>query len=396
MMSEHAPSSYERTCYYNGIAGEGECPELIYRSDYSATSFPEPTGRFAKSVVKSVYGADDTPLGQIWSTISDQVRVMVKAAVPKYSCIDVARFYTHGPDGFVHNPDGETDGGSLGPATIWVGVPPGSTSADTAHDVSQLILGLLLKNDIKDAVVEWRDAVVQKLSGPKLLRSTRRVDATFQARHFLTNALSIPLTTSGLESVDSSGTMTMFLHLVRDASGNPTDKVLGLTNCHVLRDNWKVTYEFHDGDDVDHVRVCSMRRFQRGLSDIMKLVSEALYDVEIAANDLLRHEQTNDTSEEGLEVEADLKQQCQRKNRDIDRLQKFHDDVLKDWSNLQLQRNIGHVLYAPAITVDVNDTRFTADWGVFEAAEPKVSDGFEGNVVFLGAFRLSFFRIHLV
>ena len=33
--------------------------------------------------------------------------------------------------------------GSLGPVIIWVGVTPGFTSPDTAHDVSQEILALL-------------------------------------------------------------------------------------------------------------------------------------------------------------------------------------------------------------------------------------------------------------
>src|SRR5258707_6058392 len=46
--------------------------------------------------------------------------------------------------------------GSLGPVVIWVGVIPGSTSADTAHEVSQEILALLLKNRVEGGV-EWRE-----------------------------------------------------------------------------------------------------------------------------------------------------------------------------------------------------------------------------------------------
>ncbi len=55
--------------------------------------------------------------------------------------------------------------GSLGPVVIWVGVMPGSTSPETAHDVSQQILALLRKNGVEDVVVEWREAVAQKLVG---------------------------------------------------------------------------------------------------------------------------------------------------------------------------------------------------------------------------------------
>ncbi|KAH9926599.1 uncharacterized protein BXZ73DRAFT_49390 [Epithele typhae] len=382
-MSKYAPSDYERVCYYSGIAVEGECPELIYRSDCLTTPFRSPTGRFATPIVKSIYSADDTPLGKIWATVLDEIHAIVKTAVPSYSCIDADRFYTHGPNGFIHNPDGVTDGGSLGPAVVWVGVPPGSTSADTAHDVSQTILALLHKNGVDNAVVEWRGAVVLKFSGPSLLRSTDRTDATFQVRHFLTNALSIPLTTKGLEEDDSSGTMTMFFHVVKDAGGL-TDKVYGLSSCHVLRDDWKTTYEFKDGDDEDHVRVCSMRRFQRGLKDIMKAGRDALFTAELAAGELIRHEKTQDTTPEGKRKERRLRQECERTSEDIADLRALHDKVAQEWSNTALHRNVGHVVYAPAIRADVGDTRYTADWGVFEAAKAKFHNGYEGNVVFLG------------
>ncbi|EJD39213.1 hypothetical protein AURDEDRAFT_171803 [Auricularia subglabra TFB-10046 SS5] len=159
----YVPSDYERACYYSGISGEGECPVLIYRSDYLSNPLCKPTGRYDKPVVKSIYGAEDTPLGKIWATVLDDIRLIVKTAVPNYSCIDACRFYSHGPDGFTQNPDGETDGGSLGPAVVWVGVPPASTSVDTAHDASQKILALLHKSGVDDASVEWRGAVVTRL-----------------------------------------------------------------------------------------------------------------------------------------------------------------------------------------------------------------------------------------
>ncbi|KAJ7275490.1 hypothetical protein B0H12DRAFT_1266948 [Mycena haematopus] len=355
----YAPGEYERVAYYNGITGEGECPELIYRSTCLTAPFSQPTGRFAKPVVKSIYGADDSPLGKIWPTVVDDIRLIVKMAVSNYSCLD-----------------------ALGPAVVWVGVPRGSVSADTAHDVSQTILGLLLKNGVDDAVVEWREAVVSRLAGPPLLRSTGRTDVTFQVRHFLTNTLSIPLTTKGLEKVDSSGTMTMFFHVVQDAGG-PTDKVYGLSNCHVLRDDFKTTYEFQAGDDEDLVRVCSLTRFQQGLRDIMKASQGALADAELAASELVRHE-TKDTSPAGKRIEKRLREECERKNEDIADLQAFHDMVTQEWSNMALHRNVGHVVYAPAISVDVADTRCTSDWGVFEAARAKFHDGYKGNEVFLG------------
>ena len=68
-----------------------------------------------------------------------------------------------------------------------------------------------------------------------------------------------------------------------------------------------------------------------------------------------------------------------------------HGDVTKYWTNIKLHRNIEHIQYAAAISVDVEGgTLYILGWAAFLAAEAKVRDGFESNVVDLGAFRLIF------
>jgi hypothetical protein len=75
-------------------------------------------------------------------------------------------------------------------------------------------------------------------------------------------------------------------------------------------------------------------------------------------------------------------------NKAIAKLEDLHDQVVKGWSDIELHRSIGHVQYVEAITVDEGGTQYTSDWAVFLAAEAKVKEQFEGNVVDLGAFRL--------
>ncbi|WVO17507.1 hypothetical protein L204_105200 [Cryptococcus depauperatus] len=147
---KHSPDEYERTSYYNGIAGERDHPELVYRSDLHTTPFPKPTGRFGHLPVKSLRGVFDTPLNTVWATVGPQIRDLIKAQDIHWSSIDTVRFFTHGPPG-------EDVKGTLGPVVIWIGVIPGSISADTAHDVSQQILELLQKNGVEGVVVEWRE-----------------------------------------------------------------------------------------------------------------------------------------------------------------------------------------------------------------------------------------------
>jgi len=64
VVSEHGPDLYERTSYYNGITGDGDHLELVYRSDYLTTPFPKgaggsggtitPLGEAAADVVSSI------------------------------------------------------------------------------------------------------------------------------------------------------------------------------------------------------------------------------------------------------------------------------------------------------------------------------------------------------
>src|ERR1700691_3066497 len=46
------------------------------------------------------------------------------------------------------------------------------------------------------------------------------------------------------------------------------------SNCHVLRKNTTVDYEHKGGAPKDFVRVCGVRRFQRGLDEIKKHISD--------------------------------------------------------------------------------------------------------------------------
>ena len=47
VVSQYTPDEYERTSYYNGVTGDNDHPELIYRSDFLTTLFPKPIGRYA-------------------------------------------------------------------------------------------------------------------------------------------------------------------------------------------------------------------------------------------------------------------------------------------------------------------------------------------------------------
>jgi hypothetical protein len=381
-VSVYGPDEYERTSYYNGITGDGDHPDLVYRSDFPTTPFPKPIGRHAQIPVKSLRGVFDTPLNGVWDAVGPQIRDLIKARKIDWSSIDPARFFTHAPLG-------EGGKGSLGPVVIWIGVIPGSASADTAHEVSQEILTLLRKNGVDDTVVEWREAVPQRLAGPPLMRHVNTSNATHYVRRFLTALLGIPLATEEMEEEDSQGTLTLWFHEKKDKDGNPSNKVYGVSNCHVLRKNTKFDYEHRGGAPMDHVRVCGMRRFQRGLDEITKAIADRGILADLLARDIVILRAMERQDARAINAKQ---RQLNDETEAIADLEALHDDVTKYWSNIKLHRNIGHVQYAAAISVDVEGgTLYTSDWAAFLAAEAKVRDEFEGNVVDLDAVRLILF-----
>jgi hypothetical protein len=70
-------------------------------------------------------------------------------------------------------------------------------------------------------------------------------------------------------------------------------------------------------------------------------------------------------------------------------LEAFYKEVSTQWSDIG-RRNIGHVDWAPKISIGVQDEQYTLDLGTFELDEAKFKANFKGNVIDLGVFA-SFF-----
>ncbi|KAG6811292.1 hypothetical protein H0H93_014476, partial [Arthromyces matolae] len=171
----HTPNEYEKTTYYLGIAGGSHHPDLLYRSNFLTHRFPAPVGRFGQIPTKSLRGVFNTSLNRVWDTVGPKIRDILKTHNITWASIDPARFFTHPLSG-------DNGKGSLGPPIIWIAVKPGSTTSDTAHRVSQEILALLLKDGVSDVVVEWREAVLRRLTGPPLLQHVDNGDVTHHLR----------------------------------------------------------------------------------------------------------------------------------------------------------------------------------------------------------------------
>jgi hypothetical protein len=190
-----------------------------------------------------------------------------------------------------------------------------------------------------------------------------------------------------MEAEDAQGTLTLWFHENQGKDGNPSYKVYGVSNCHVLRKNTTVDYEHKGGAPKDFVRVCGVRRFQRGIDEIKKHISGHGIRADLYTREIDGLEAMENQGEEVVnEIDAN-RRYLDGENEAIRQLEALYDEVMEYWFDIKLRRDIGYVQHAEAIKVDVEGgTRYTSDWGAFLAAEAKVKDQFEGNVVDLGAF----------
>ncbi|KAH9063587.1 hypothetical protein EDB87DRAFT_1777302 [Lactarius vividus] len=324
-------SDWERTTYYNGISPDH--PELLYHSDLFENPFPIPKGRHLHLPTKTL-----------------------------------GRFATQPSRQLVSSSTARTGRTLLVPVVVWIATHPTTTTADNAHDASPGILAILKANGVEGAVVEWYEGAVEKLSGPPLLRVTDDTNPTNYARRILTSALGMPIATAE-EVTDAQGNVKVFFHENKDKHGAPSAKVFGVSNCHVLREDTTVRYEFKGaGAPPQH----------RGLDEIKACVGGYGTDADLLTREIVELEakpKSEDPDEAAMEA---MREKLAKVKKDIGVLEASYKDTNTQWGDIA-HRNIGHVDWAPKISVDVQGRKYTKDIGTFEVDPARFKAQFKGN-----------------
>jgi hypothetical protein len=382
----HSPSDWESAMYYNGVSLYP--PKLVYRSNAVEVRFPEQEeGRYPFVPSKTVYGLSGTALNPVWHLVGPQICDILEGAGIQYSAVHAVRFLTSAPDDEV---------GTLGPIVIWIATYPQTTTIDNAHDASPKIISLLELNGVKGAVVEWIEGAIEKLSGPPgppLLAATLPTQSTYHVRRFLTATLGMPISAGKTDS-DGEGSTAFFFHENKTKDGEPSDKVFGVTNCHVLRSELDTTADYtrgHSGAPRHSVRIAGLRRFQRGLDDISNEISLRRNEAEDLARDIARLESAHPDPKVEEELQP-VRKDLEKAQTDVDELEVFYREITSGWIDAN-RRIIGHVDWAPAISVGAGDCPYTKDIGTFELDASKFESAFQGNVVDLGVFNIIFLEL---
>lgn len=381
-------SPFEARHYWNGISDDP--PELLYRSDLESNPFPrpEPGVRFSQLHVKTVSGTWGTAMNdQVWREVAPLIVALFKERRIAYSTLMSVRFS-------IEDEDGKK---VTSPLVVWVALHPGRNTASNARDVSPDVLSILVKHGVEGAVVEWYEGVVEKLTGPPLLRVTNDTNPSYYVRRALTAALGMPIAAKEMEADDAQGSVSFFFHENRDKDGAPSNKVFGVSNKHVLRKDTAVDYAFRGaGASRQYVRVCGDRRYKRFVAETRALINKNVDESLRLAEEVARLEEkpkSADEDEAADDASALKKKKVQLEEAEeacvaLENFLKGTDASFHDIAH----RGVGWVDWAPKIAIDVDANRYMLDIGTFELDSSKFSNNsFKGNVVDLGAFFFSFY-----
>ncbi|KAF8907002.1 hypothetical protein CPB84DRAFT_1813638 [Gymnopilus junonius] len=349
---------FEMTFWYHGISGNP--PPLMWRSDLETNPFPipEPGANFFNLATKTAHGVFGTQLNPVWDVVAPQILAAIKARGLQYSALCPVRFSTA--------KDGKE---TFGPVVVWIAVKPKTTDAVAVRDATPDILHILASAEVTDVVVEWYEGSVERLAGSPLMSVDDNTSARFGLSHPFNTGLGIPI---ARQSDDAQGTLTFL-------NGDPSNRILALTNKHVASADKFTGYEF-DEADPHHILVCGERRFTRAVDEIEGAVKTGFRNALRLAGELKVLE-----SKPGAQNDRVLS----RKRRDLDdqieanaTLHTLSAEVKDEWTNLD-SRRFGLVDWAPEISVTVDDRHYTRDIATIAVDGAKLKN-FERNIVDLG------------
>lgn len=100
--------------------------------------------------------------------------------------------------------------------------------------------------------------------------------------------------------------------------------MFGVSNCHVLRKNTTVEYEYKGGAPRDYVRVCGTGRFQRDLDEITKAIGDHGISANFWAREIIRLEAKGGGDAEDAEANQ---RELDDENEAIAKLETFYAEV---------------------------------------------------------------------
>jgi len=272
-----------------------------------------------------------------------------------------------------------------GPLFLWVGVLPGTLSPDDAKGPAARCKELLLEYAITNVEIAFRESIYTRHTRPQLLDHVSSVDPTVDVRVPFTPALGLQIAPKDFPYYEGTGCLYL-------REGGESDRVFLLTARHVgLPLNKypnKLYHRKNNSKPRREVIHLGSKAFQNALETIMDKIGhwDSMvdgYEEELTGlGEYVEGEDPKMTSER-QEITRKLEEAQASKASVFE----FHRNITSFWS-AESQRVLGHVVYAPPVSVGTGDSKHTEDWALIELNRAKFDwNAFRGNAIHLGMFR---------
>ncbi|KAI0304089.1 hypothetical protein BC826DRAFT_903028 [Russula brevipes] len=352
------PSPVEAQYYFYGIYSK---PRLVARS--STDAWIVPRGPYEVLLPKEAGPLGFHPLQDIWeATVGPAMVGYLNTNGVKWTSLDPVRM-------------GHT-GDPCPPAIVWVGVLPGSLTAEIGVKVAIDCKGILDANGIHDVHIEIRESEIFRSA--KMYKPVPTSNATVHVLEPFSTALGIPISTEDDPSIGGTGGFFVF---------DPCypGKIFLVTARHVVIRPDKDNNELYQHSNTSQPRKVLLFS-DPAAEEHIKAIESEIDGEKILIEQLERRLEVAGLLEEKYaaaeqeQVEALLK----KARSAIIVLEKFLKDVPRDWKDRK-DRVLGHVVLSPPLSLDVGEEGFAEDWAVIEVDKSKLdSTNFIGNAIDLG------------
>ncbi|KAF8917443.1 hypothetical protein CPB85DRAFT_199393 [Mucidula mucida] len=347
----------EKKVYYYGLCSS---PILVARS--GTIPWEAPSGPEAYHRPKELRIAGDHKIAEVWEDdLALKVEGILNEKQVQWTSMDVVRI-------------GYADESSA-PVVLWLGVKPRSLSPEDGVVVVAQCKELLAAYVILDVDVEIRESDVFTLAGSSLLAPGFDEDPTAEVREPLTATVGTPICAK--PSPWAEGTGGFF---IRASSASPT--IYLVTARHVVlpydMDDNNIYQRKSPSTPAREIVLFSDISFQEFLKSIQKKIASQQFYVEYHAERLVA---TGDGDVTRRQAVQKLMLAAEAK---VEALSDFLREVSAQWGT-EIDRIIGHVVYAPPIVLSAGPRGYTQDVAIIEINPQKIDPStFECNVIDLG------------
>ncbi|KAI1781865.1 hypothetical protein LXA43DRAFT_977865 [Ganoderma leucocontextum] len=322
---------------------------------------PMRCGPQAQRVPKEARPVCTDGISSVWHELGEKIYKFFDSIDLKWTSIDPVRFA-----------EGKME---PGPLFLWVGVLP-----DHAKGPAMRCKELLSEYAITGVEIAFCESIYTWYAGPQLLHHASSVNPTVDVRIPFTPALGLQIAPKAFPHFEGTGCLYL-------REGGESDRVFLLTARHVALPPSKYPNELyhHKNNSIPRREVIHIgsRAFQNALEAIMDKIGHWDFMVDGYEEELTGLRERAGGEDPKI---TSKRQEITRKLEERRRRRRAF------WS-AESQRILGHVVYAPPMSVGTGDSKCTEDWALIELNRTKFDwDAFRGNVVHLDRAKFKYPR----